>query len=723
MEANTQEKPTRISVLLPHKMGLLTYAAGEDGVLPPGTIVSAPLGRNTLAGVVWDDPPDGTVDEGRLKPLRGRASDLTVGADLRKFVDFLARYTMAPRGAVLKMVLRAPDALHPARPQRAVVPVSQPAQLTAARERVFSALGAGPMGRAALAREANVSSGVVTALLKTGHLSEVDVEAPVLSTRAQQRPEKATLTPAQADAAATLRTLVDQGTFEPVLLDGVTGSGKTEVFLEAAAASLEAGRQALILMPEIALTPMVIARLSERFGITPGEWHSGRPLSARTAVWRGVATGETKVVVGARSALFLPFADLGAIVVDEEHDGSYKQDDGVIYHARDMAIARGQAASIPVVLASATPSVETRINAERGRYRRLTLPSRYGKAVLPDVTAVDLKRDPPASGEWLCPSVRTAIAQTLARGEQVLLFLNRRGYAPLTVCRRCGHRFHCPNCTAALVSHRLRSRLICHHCGHHEPEPAVCPSCKATGTLAPCGPGVERVAEEAAALFEDARILTLSSDLTTAQMLDDALTAIKNGAVDIIVGTQLVAKGHTFPNLQLVVVVDADLGLDNADPRAAERTFQLLTQVTGRAGRISEGGRAILQTHAPDHPVLQAMMDGDAEAFYAEEALLRRDGGLPPFQRFAAIIVSATERNEAHGHASALARAAPTAGIEVLGPAEAPLAILRGRYRFRLLVRAPRSAPLQEIMAPWLASVPVGGTLRRAVDIDPQSFL
>lgn len=709
-----------MSVLLPHRLGLLTYRADEP--LLPGAIVVVPLGGRALVGVVWDDLPDDAIAADRLKPVSGLASQLTIGRDLRAFVDFVARYTMAGRGAVLRMVLRAPDALQPPRPAKGLaLGPTAPERMTAAREAVLAALAEGALSRKALAERSGASAAVITAMLKAGHLAEVTL-APE---PAPPRPGVArTLTADQAAAAGALGEMVSAGAFAPVLLEGVTGSGKTEVYMEAVAAALAAGRQALILMPEIALTPMVVARIAERFGIEPGEWHSSRPPAARSALWRGVATGAVPIVVGARSSLFLPFRDLGVVVVDEEHDQSYKQDEGVTYNARDMAIVRAKEADVPVVLTSATPSVESRINAERGRYRRLTLPSRFGETAMPDIRAVDLRKDPPPRGEWLAPSVRRAVDEALKAGEQVLVFLNRRGYAPVTICRQCGHRVSCPNCDATLVDHRLRARLVCHHCGHETPRPSTCSECGGEDTFVACGPGVERVAEEAAMLWPEARCLTLSSDMGGGPVaLGEALGRIAEGAVDIVIGTQLVAKGHTFPRLQLVVVVDADLGLENADPRAGERTFQLLTQVTGRAGRISDGGRALLQTHAPQHPVIAAMLAGDAEAFYAEETEIRRAGGLPPFQRLAALIVSATDRSEAYAHAAALARNAPHAQIEVLGPAEAPLAILRGRFRYRLLVRAARSVPLQSILADWLAVVPVTGTVRRTVDIDPQSFM
>ena len=706
----------RISVLLPHRLGLLTYVADEP--YAPGDVVAVPLGARTVVGVVWDDAPDATIDAARLKPVKGLASRIRLTHEMRAFIDFLARYTMSERGAVLKMVLRNGEGLADPPPLTALALTgTEPDRWTPARQKVRDALAEGPLPRRDLTARSGASAAVITGRLKAGILAEIEVAPPP---RPRPVPEVPTLSTDQAAAAAAL---TGDG-FKVTLLEGVTGSGKTEVYFEAIAAALNAGRQVLVMMPEIALTPMVTARLTRRFGEVPEEWHSERPVAARVALWRDAARGEAKIVVGARSALFLPFADLGLIVVDEEHDPSFKQEDGVIYNARDMAVARAHAAGIPVVLASATPSVETRINVEQGRYHRVLLPARHSGTELPSIGAVDLRRAPPPRGEWLSPPVRRAVTEALEAGEQALLFLNRRGYAPLTVCRNCGHRFHCPNCSASLVDHRFRARLVCHHCGHDEPRPTGCPACNATDSLVPCGPGVERVEEEARTLWPHARVEVLSSDLSGgAAALAEALGRVERGERDIIVGTQLVAKGFTFPRLQFVAVVDADLGLENGDPRAAERTFQLLTQVTGRAGRVHAGGRALLQTHAPDHPVIRAMVSGDGEAFYREETEARRDGGLPPFQRLASVIVSAPDRAEAHAHAVALARTAPMDGVEVLGPAEAPLAILRGRHRFRLLVRAPRTAPLQSIMADWLAKVPVQGPLRRAVDIDPQSFL
>jgi primosomal protein N' (replication factor Y) len=534
------------------------------------------------------------------------------------------------------------------------------------------------------------------------------------------------LSEAQHEAAAALARTVEEGSASVTLLEGVTGSGKTEVYFEAVAQALRQGRQALILMPEIALTAQFLERFAKRFGVRPAAWHSGIAGRRRERLYAGIADGEVKVVVGARSALFLPYANLGLVVVDEEHEAAYKQEDGVHYNARDMAVVRGRIEGCPVVLASATPSLETRVNVERGRYRRVALPERFGGRALPHIRAIDLRRETMERGRFIAPTLSFAIEDTVARGEQVLLFLNRRGYAPLTLCRACGHRYECPNCSAWLVEHRFRRALVCHHCGHLERTPQACAECGSLDSLVSCGPGVERIAEEVAETFPDKRTIVLSSDFPGGtERLRQELMAIANGEFDIVIGTQLVAKGHNFPMMTLVGVLDADIGLTSGDPRASERTFQLLQQVTGRAGRGEGTGRALVQTYHPEHPVIAALISGDAERFYAEEARARESAGLPPFGRLAALVISATEREQAEEHARALARVAdPPPGVTVLGPAEAPIVLIRGRYRFRLLVKTEREVDLQAYLRAWMARAPKArGSIKVAIDVDPQSFL
>jgi len=704
-----------------------TYAVPEGMGVVPGSVVRVPLGPRLVAGIVWDGE-GGKVDPRKLRAIDHVFDCPPVPEQMRRFVDWVAAYTLSPPGMVARMILRAPEAFDP-EPWIAGLKATgtHPDRMTEARSRVLALAGDGlAWTRSGLAHAAGVSSAVIDGLVAQGAFEATMIPPPPVVAAPDPTFAGNELSADQAEAASALRESVAAGRFGVTLLDGVTGSGKTEVYFEAVAAAVEAGRQVLILLPEIALTQAFLARFHDRFGAKPAEWHSDLPPRMRERVWRQVAEGRVRVVAGARSALFLPFPDLGLIVIDEEHDPAFKQEDRVFYSARDMAVVRGRIGGFPVVLASATPSIESRVNADQGRYRRIVLSSRYAEAALPDIRAIDLRRSPPARGGFLSPALLSAVESTVGRGEQALLFLNRRGYAPLTLCRVCGHRFQCPDCSAWLVEHRFRGQLVCHHCGHHEARPDACPECGTFDHLVACGPGVERIAEEVVASFPQARVIVLSSDmLGGVKRLRLELEAIARGEADIVVGTQLVAKGHNFPNMTLVGVVDADLGLANGDPRAAERTFQLLSQVTGRAGRTGRKSLGLLQTYQPGHPVMQALVSGDAETFYQREIAERERAGLPPFGRLAGIVVSAATRAEAEAHARALRRAAPAApDISVLGPAEAPLALVGGRHRFRLLVHGERRSDMQSFLRAMVAAGPKPrGSVRVQVDIDPQSFL
>ncbi len=716
-----------VSVLVPVAVaGAYTYKGPDD--LAPGDIVEVPLGTRTTVGAVWDDPPDPEIGHNRLRAVEGRFDVPPLAADLRRFVDWVANYNLIARGMVLRSVLRAPGALEPENPLAGVRWTGEePERMTAARRRVLDQLEGGlAWTRSGLAGAAGVSAGVVQGLLRGGVLETVDLPRPPLVPDPDPAYAHPQLNDDQAATATHLRGLVEASAYGVALLDGVTGSGKTEVYLEAVAAALERGKQVLVLVPEIALTAAFLDRFADRFGARPAEWHSEVAPRGRERCWRGVAEGKVRAVVGARSALYLPFRELGLVVVDEEHDLAYKQEDRGSYSARDMAVVRAHIAGFPVVLSSATPSIESRVNAEAGRYDHLQLRGRYKAAPLPSIEAIDMRVDGPERGSFLSPRLIGAAQEALAGGGQMLFFLNRRGYAPLTLCRTCGHRFQCPNCSTWLVEHRFRGVLQCHHCGHTERTPEACPACGDTESLVACGPGVERLAEEVAARFPEARRTVLSSDLAGGvARLRAELDAIAAGEVDIVIGTQLIAKGHNFPLLSAVGVVDADLGLAHGDLRAAERTYQLLSQVTGRAGRSGGESRALLQTYDPDNAVIRALVSGDRDAFYAREIEARRAAGMPPFARLAALIVSGPNRATAHGHATALRRSAPAdADVLVLGPAEAPIAVLRGQHRFRLLARAPRGRNLQDYLRTWLAAAPPArGALRVTVDIDPQSFM
>jgi primosomal protein N' (replication factor Y) len=696
--------------------------------LKPGDLVAVPLGARECMGVVWaENPAPNPRLHNRLKDVDEKLDVPPLKAELRQFVDWVSSYTLASRGMVLRMALRMGEHLGPGR-ERVGVRLAGPApqRMTAARSRVLSLFADGLMrSKNEASQEAGVSAGVIDGLIDEGTLETVVLPPePVAS-----QPDPDFRTPefslAQLAAADALRTTVEQGGYTVTLLDGVTGSGKTEVYFEAVAENIRRKRQTLILMPEIALTAQFLDRFSGRFGVRPAEWHSQLSPRKRARTWSAVGANEVSVVVGARSALFLPYADLGLIVVDEEHDPAYKQEDGAHYHARDMAVVRGSIAKIPVVLASATPSVESEVNARRGRYRHVHLPERFGGAHLPSIETIDMRREGPSRGRFISPRLAEAVAVSLSRREQALLFLNRRGYAPLTLCRACGFRLQCPNCDAWLVDHRFKRRLVCHHCGFAMPPPVECSNCHATDSFAAVGPGVERLEQEAGELFPQARVLVLSSDLVeSVERLRQELDDVAEGRFDLIIGTQLVAKGHHFPKLNMVGIVDADLGLGNGDPRAPERTFQLLHQVVGRAGREEGRGVGYLQTHQPEHPVMRALISGDREAFYKNEIEQRERAGYPPFGRLASLVITANDRHTAETYGRTLANAAPKdEHVRVLGPAEAPIAVVRGRHRFRLLVKSPRSFDLSAYLRGWLTTAPKPrGNVRLEVDVDPQSF-
>jgi primosomal protein N' (replication factor Y) len=732
------EAPERVRVLLPLPLpAALDYRVPPCGTAPePGRFVRVTLGPRQLIGVVWEGEPDDVAPE-RLKPITEVLPAPALPAELRRFIDRVAAYTLSPPGMVLSMAMRSEAALLPPAPRRicaiteagtSALTESPPSKrLTPGRRRVLELLQDGPATSIAeTARTAGVGAAVVRGLIPVGLVAEH--VAPAVLPRIEQPDWQTTgpdLSPAQAKAARRLVDRAETGGFHVTVLDGVTGSGKTETYFAAIAAALAHGKQVLVLLPEIALSAQWLERFRRRFGAKPVEWHSDIGQTQRRDAWRAVADGRARVVVGARSALFLPFPDLGLVVVDEEHDPSYKQEDGVCYQARDMAVLRASLAGVPIVLVSATPSLETVVNAARGRYERVHLPERHGAASLPAVTLVDMRKERLVPGRFISPPLVAAVTEALEAGEQALLFLNRRGYAPLTLCRACGHRFQCPNCTAWLVEHRFTSRLLCHHCGYSVNVPPFCPECLAAGTLVPCGPGVERLSEEVAERFPAARTALMVSDaLPGPQAAAELAEAMTEHRYDVLIGTQIVAKGHHFPMLTLVGVVDADLGLGGGDLRAAERTYQLLHQVGGRAGRMERPGRVLIQTYMPEHPVMQALAAGDRDRFLETEAAQRRAAHLPPFARMAALIVSGNDAESADFAARALARAAPhLPGVTVLGPAPAPLAVLRGRHRRRLLVQAERSVNLQAVLREWLAKVRFAGSVRLQVDIDPYSFL
>ena len=720
-----------IGVLLPLPFNEpFDYKIEGEAVL--GELVRVPFGREVHVGVVWKKGKSSNLDESKIKPIMERINFPPLSAELRKFIEFVSGYNMAFAGQVLKMVLSVRQVFDD--PKMTVLYELSGKTLAEAklknsdaRWRVMDFLKFAPFNRQDIAAGAGVGQSVIKAMIDAGVLRPVLIEDKKEFEKPNAAYKKVNLTDEQKEAAVQLVGEIGSG-FNVTLLDGVTGSGKTEVYFEAVARALELGQQVLILVPEIGLTSQWLGRFERRFGVKPAKWHSALGNRERIDTWKAVIEGRAKVLVGARSALFLPYQNLGLIVVDESHDQSFKQEDAVNYQGRDMAIVRAKYEQIPIILSTATPDLETVVNVEEGKYDIVELKSRFAAAGLPEIKIIDLKQDKPVRGSWgvswLAPTLANALKENLERHEQSMLFLNRRGYAPLVICRDCGHRIQCPNCTAWLTEHRRVGNLVCHHCGYVTPIPKECPECHSETGLTACGPGVERVAEEVKFRFPTARVKILSSDITTNfAEVSQVIHEMEEGNVDILIGTQILAKGHHFPSLTLVGIVDADLGLMGSDLRASERTFQLLSQVAGRAGRGEKKGIVYLQTLYPENAVLQALVENNREKFLALEKKTRRLLKMPPFGKLAAVIVSGPNQEETEKTALWLGQTAPNNEfVSTLGPAPAPIFMLRNKFRYRLLLKTAKNIRIQDVLRDWLKRIKIPGRVRVEVDIDPYSF-
>ncbi|MEP3248266.1 MAG: primosomal protein N' [Sneathiella sp.] len=722
------EKDKRVQVLLPMSIGgAYDYRVPDHLSVLPGQFVKVPLGPREVVGVVWRDAVQSKIEASRLKDIIETLPVSSLPEASRRFTDWVANYTVQKPGRVLRMAMSVPDALYPKAPRTGYSKTREmPAKMTSARKRVLDVLE-GEIARTAaeISDIAGVSSSVVKGLEKLGVLKAVPLPAEPDIPVPDAHGPGFELSDLQISAASLLKEPVEKSEFVVSLLDGVTGSGKTEVYFEAIAACLQKNRQALILLPEIALSSQWLSRFERRFGVKPVEWHSDLTQAERRRNWRAIIEGRANVVVGARSALFLPFPDLGLLVVDEEHEASFKQDEGVPYNARDMAVVRGHLGGFPVILASATPSLESLVNARSGKYVHVELPSRFGGATLPSVELVDLTQHRPGSQRWISEPLREAVEKTLASGQQAMLFLNRRGYAPLTLCDACGHRLQCPHCSAWLVEHRLVKKLQCHHCGFSAGAPKACPECGESDSFKACGPGIERLTEEAGLLFPDRKISMIASDtLASPRAAADFVDAMSRGDIELLIGTQIVAKGYHFPNLTLVGVVDADLGLAGGDLRASERTYQLLSQVAGRAGRAEQPGHVIVQSHMPDHPVIEALCHQDITAFMESERAARQSAAMPPYGRLASLILSSKDAESVAACCRELARGAPHGeNFMIMGPAPAPLSMIRGRHRYRFLVKTAKEANIQSIIRHWLKGKKIPSNTRLQIDVDPYNFL
>lgn len=698
--------------------------------LQPGSIVQIPFGKRDLYGVVSVLKNKTSTPPHKIKDVISVVTWCALKEQDLAFLKWMSDYTMIPKGLVLKMFLSSPMAFEPEKPLYAYKISKDFSGSLTDKQRLVVKWFKGKTtaySSADIQKGAGVSAAIVKGTLGKGAL--ILVPFSTVSKNPDENYLKMSYSPEQQEVVESLSRAVAAQRYEAILVEGVTGSGKTEVYFEAIAQALRERRQSVVLLPEISLTPQWLERFEKRFGTEPVGWHSQMTPVQRRKAWQRIAKGEAPVIVGARSALMLPYLNLGLIIVDEEHETSYKQEESAIYHARDMAVARAYHLGVPIVLVSATPSLESYVNAKEGKYTFLKLPHRHGGATLPSLEIVDMrshdKKATQGTIQFMATKVRAALVDAVSKGEQALLFLNRRGYAPLTLCRGCGERLECPHCTAWLVQHKSMERLQCHHCGFVAKRPKTCPKCEEEESFIPCGPGVERIAEEVKALLPEARVLIMASDAfeTTADLVK-AIERIQKGEVDVIIGTQMMAKGHHFPKLTLVGVIDADLGLSGGDLRACEKTYQLLQQVSGRCGRAEKKGHVLLQTYYPDHPVLQALVANDKGAFIKQEILMRQTAAMPPYTRLAALICSSQDQQLVEQWVRTLGRNAPRIeGVEVLGPAQAPMAILRRYHRWRFLVRAPKNYPLQKYLKSWLATLEVPRQIKLQIDIDPISFM
>lgn len=707
----------------------------SDDTLDIGQMVVVPFGREELVGVIWKIGKSANIDIKKIKKIISIVDLPHLSVPLMTFIKKTAEYNMAKTGLVLKMVLGQKSNQMPKQKVNLYgLQIKnenlQGIRITEARKAIFKYLeNQKEAEKEEIIEATGVSENILNAMIKNGFLYKKEV---LINEEAKEQiinlSKQVNLTDEQQNAADILVRKVDNG-FSATLLDGVTGSGKTEVYFEAVSETLAKGKQVLVLVPEISLTSQWLKRFENRFGVTPFIWHSEISLKEKAKTWKAIALGKAKVIVGARSALFLPYSNLGIIVVDESHDHSFKQESLVTYQGRDMAILKAHLEKIPVILSTATPDLETVFNVEEGKYDCVKLRKRYAKAVLPEVKIIDLKKDKPQKGTWgvsfIAPTLIEELKKNLEKGEQSMLFLNRRGYAPLMICRDCGYRIQCPHCTAWLAEHRITGELICHHCGYKRYTPKRCPDCSSEDGLTACGPGVERIAEEVKNRFPTARTAILSSDITTNyKAISDVIQKIANKEIDIIIGTQILAKGHNFPDLTLVGVIDADLGLMGTDLRASEQTFQLLAQVSGRAGRGEKKGVVYLQTLYPDNLVLQAVLEHNREKFIEIEKNSRQLLRMPPYGKLCAVIISSQNQQAAEAAAYYLGKAAPnTDFIETLGPAPAPMHLLRGKYRYRLLLKTAKHVNIQEIVKKWISMVNIKSNVRVDIDINPYSFM
>ena len=672
MSIKQKIKTQLVEVLLPMPFNnTFTYKTTLDPNLNPGDFVKIPFREKIVNGCIWPTKK-GRTQNIEISKVRNIIKKITISSlptSTIGFIEWFSQYNYCFLGLALKQYLNVPKIF------------DEPKRL--------------------IQRKANIQKKITKTMVKKK------------------------LSNGQRVASEKLISNVADKCFSVSLLDGVPGSGKTIVYLEAMKSLLNDNKQILVLVPEITLTTQFLETFRSVFGSVPEQWHSNLTPKQRRVIWKDVIRGKVRVIVGARSALFLPFRNLGLIIVDEEHDGTFKQEDSISYNARDMAIVLAKKSDIPVFLVSATPSLETYQNAIQGKYRHIKIAKRFGKAKMPNINLIDLRTYKPKIGSSLSPKLLEEIKITVEKKEQVMLFLNRRGYAPLTLCSKCGFRIECPHChTSWLVEHKIHNKLYCHHCGYNMKAIKDCPKCKNQNTLIPYGTGVEKIEEEIRKSFPKISVCTLSSDLIKEKgEISEILNKIIAGKIDLIIGTQMLAKGHHFPQLTLVGVVDSDISLIGCDMRASEKTFQILTQVAGRSGREKKAGKVFLQTYSPDHPVIRSLLFGNRNDFFREELRLRKNYHLPPFSKLASIIISGRNEQDIISMSWKIKNSFPDyKGMEILGPAPSALSKKAGRVRWRLLIKSKKTTDLSALIRESLTAIKQKRRVKIKIDIDPINF-
>lgn len=708
------------------KLPVLDYSTLDDSV-EIGSLVEVPLGSKVVIGVVWS-AGNTKFDHSRLKQIIGTINNIKLEPEFISFLKKAHAYTLSPLQSFLKMAVQS---LNFHKDQKVAISYklnnSDHFQITQRQKELVTYIKEQPQSIAQytkIKKDLGISFSVIKSLEKKGVLSKF-IENKYNQERIFNEP--IILNSEQRRAVSQLRISYVKNEFRTWLLFGITGSGKTEVYLNLASERIEKGEQVLILLPEISLTVDFHQRIMKRYGALSGEWHSQLNLNERRRVFKNVVNGHIKLVVGARSALFLPFKNLSLIIVDEEHDASYKQEETPIYNARDLAVLRASTLKSQIILSSATPSIETWHNCRLGKYHKVDLLKRFGEVYEPRVTLIDMNVEETPKNSWISVPMIEQIKISLEKKEQVLIFLNRRGYAPIVFCTACRISLECKNCSTKLVYHKKKNCYLCHICGYKVPEITECVKCKSADNFIPIGPGVERIRDEISKLFPDALSKIFSSDsfLKGEKNVED-MDKIKSGEIDIIIGTQLISKGYNFPHLKLVAVIDADMGLNSGDHRVMEKSYQVIKQVVGRAGRYASDGKALIQTWMPRHPVLQALLEDQGEKFLNAELEQRIEANFPPHGKLISLILSGKNESTLMDFGIKLKNQFYSLNLqdfEIFGPAVAPISRIKNKTRVRLLIKSNKMTKISQIeVRDWLKNILVPNNVYFSVDIDPYNF-